>query len=45
MAAPGVHVETLLDPTRYSATQLDRASRIAAMLNRGTLVLAEPPQR
>lgn len=42
---PGVQVETLQDPKRYTPIQLERASRIASQLNRGKLVLAEPPRR
>jgi len=38
-------VETLHDPARYTSEQLERASRIATLLNRGKLVLVEPPRR
>ena len=41
----GVQVETLDHPARYTNEQLDRACRIAKVLARGKLVLAEPPQR
>jgi len=40
-----VQVETLFNPSQYSAEQLKRACRIAELLRRGKLVLAEPPQR
>jgi hypothetical protein len=38
-----VHIETLHDPARYSAEQMGRAFAIAAALNRGKMVLVEPP--
>jgi hypothetical protein len=41
---PGVQIETLQHPSRYSAAQLDRACRIALLLDRGKLILVEPPQ-
>jgi hypothetical protein len=44
-ANPGVHIETLYSPVRYTDTQLDQACRIAAWLNRGRLVLLEAPRR
>jgi hypothetical protein len=45
MAIPGVHIETLHNPVRYSPAQIDRACYIAHMLRRGKFVLCEPPQR
>jgi len=45
MQVPGVHIETLHNPTRYSHAQIEKACTIAAMLNRGKLVLVEPPRR
>ena len=45
MPTPGVHIETLHDPARYSHVQIERACQLAAMLNRGKLVLVEPPRR
>ena len=45
MATPGVHIETLHDPARYSSLQIEQACALASMLNRGKLVLVEPPQR
>jgi hypothetical protein len=45
MQIPGVHIETLQNPVRYSYAQLERACVIAQLLNRGKLVLTEPPGR
>jgi hypothetical protein len=45
MQTPGVHIETLHNPTRYTHAQIEKACTIAAMLNRGKLVLVEPPRR
>jgi hypothetical protein len=45
MQIPGVHIETLHNPTRYSFAQIEKACSIAALLNRGKLVLVEPPRR
>ena len=45
MSLPEIHVETVDDPLRYSFAQIERACRIAQALNRGRLVLAEPPVR
>ena len=44
MQVPGIHVETLEDPSRYSAAQIELACALAQMLNRGKLVLLEPPE-
>ena len=45
MQIPGVHIETLHNPTRYSFAQIERACAMAALLNRGKLVLVEPPRQ
>jgi hypothetical protein len=37
------HVETLLKPSAYPEAQIIFAYAIQAALNRGTLVLVEPP--
>lgn len=42
---PGVNIETLFSPSRYTYAQLDRACAIAHALNRGRLILCEPPAR
>jgi hypothetical protein len=41
---PGVHIETLDKPTRYTPAQIETACRVAAMMNRGKLILVEPPE-
>ncbi len=41
----GVHIETLHNPVHYTYAQIERACAIAQMLNRGKLVLVEPPRR
>jgi hypothetical protein len=45
MGTPGVRVETLHNPLRYTQTQVELACQVAALLNRGKLVLALPPGR
>jgi hypothetical protein len=45
MQIPGVHIETLHNPVRYTYAQIERACAIAQLLNRGKLVLIEPPRR
>ena len=45
MQIPGVHIETLHNPVRYTYAQIEKACAIAQMLNRGKLVLVEPPGR
>jgi len=45
MASPGVHIETLHDPAHYTPIQIEKACAVASMLNRGKLVLVEPPRR
>jgi hypothetical protein len=45
MQVPGVHIETLHNPVRYTPDQIDKACAIAQLLDRGKLVLVEPPKR
>ncbi len=45
MQIPGVHIETLHNPGHYSGTQIEKACAVAQLLNRGKLVLIEPPRR
>jgi hypothetical protein len=45
MQIPMVHVETLENPVRYSPEQIEKACAIAQLLERGKLVLLEPPRR
>jgi hypothetical protein len=45
MQIPGVHIETLHNPVRYTYAQIEKACAIAQLLNRGKLVLVEPPRR
>jgi hypothetical protein len=45
MPTPGVHIETLHDPTRYTHVQIETACALANLLNRGKLILVEPPLR
>ncbi len=42
---PGVHLEMLHHPNRYSPDQIERASQFAAALGRGRFVVCEPPRR
>jgi hypothetical protein len=42
--AKPVHVETIQPACRYPWAQLTQACTIAQALNRGKLVLAEPPR-
>ena len=44
MPVPGVHIETLHNPARYTYDQLEMACAVALLLNRGRLVLAELPR-
>src|SRR5687767_1351693 len=44
MQVPGVHIETLHNPTRYTHAQIEKACTLAAMLTRGKLAPAEPPR-
>ena len=45
MLIPGVYIETLQNPVRYTYSQIERACAIAQLLGRGKLVLVEPPRR
>jgi hypothetical protein len=45
MHLPGVHIQTLHNPKLYTDAQIDRACEIAQQINRGKLLLCEPPQR
>ena len=45
MQMPGVHIETIHNPRRYTYAQIDRARAIAQRLGRGKLVLIELPKR
>ena len=44
-ATPGVHIETLHHPIRYTYAQMERACVVAQLLNRGKFILTEPPGR
>lgn len=43
MLIPGVHIETVHHPIRYTHQQIEKATLVAAFMNRGKLVLAEDP--
>ena len=45
MSQPGLWIETLENPVRYTDAQIDRAVRIAEQINRGKFLLCEPPRR
>lgn len=45
MQLPGCHIETMQNPALYSHQQIERAAAIASALQRGKLVLVEPPRR
>lgn len=45
MATPSAHIETLYNPVRYTYDQIERAVKLATTLNRGKLILCEPPRR
>jgi hypothetical protein len=45
MGIPGVHIETIHNPIRYTYAQIEQACKIAAALGRGKLILAEAPRR
>jgi hypothetical protein len=45
MQMPGVHIETIDNPCRYTYAQIDRACAIAQRLGRGKLILVESPKR
>ena len=42
MQMPGVHIESIHNPRRYTNAQIDRGCAIAQRL--GRLVLVEPPK-
>lgn len=44
MQIPGVHIETLHNPVRYTYAQIEQACAIASALNRGKLIVLEPPK-
>jgi hypothetical protein len=44
MQLSGVYIETLYSPVRYTAAQIEKACAIAKSLDRGKLVLVEPPK-
>jgi hypothetical protein len=43
--SPSILIETLDHPLRYTTQQLDRARRLAELLDRGRLILCETPGR
>jgi hypothetical protein len=43
MPFPGVYIETLHNPARYTYAQVDTACAVAQLLRRGKFVLVEPP--
>ena len=45
MPIPGVHLETLHNPVRYTQAQVEFAVSVASFLHRGRFVLCEPPKR
>jgi hypothetical protein len=45
MPVPGVHIETLHNPLRYTYAQIEMACTVAQMLDRGKFVLVERPRR
>jgi hypothetical protein len=45
MQISGVHIETLQSPLQYTYEQIELACAVARLLNRGKLVLVEPPRR
>ena len=44
MPIPGVLIETLHNPARYTYAQIEMGCAVAQILNRGRLVLAESPR-
>jgi len=40
----GIQIETLQNPAQYTYAQIEKACSLAALLNRGKLVLVEPPR-
>jgi hypothetical protein len=45
MPIPGVDIETIHNPCRYTYTQIEKACKVAQLLARGKLVLVEAPKR
>ena len=45
MDIPRVHIETIHNPLRYTFAQIEQACAIAELLDRGKLILVEPPRR
>jgi hypothetical protein len=45
MEIPDFRIETLHNPVRYTNAQIAMACAIAQSLNRGRLLLVEPPRR
>jgi hypothetical protein len=45
MPIPGVHIETIHNPCRYTYAQIEKACKVAKLLARGKLVLVEAPNR
>ena len=45
MPVPGVHIETLHNPVRYTYAQIETACAVAQRLARGKFVLVEPPRQ
>jgi hypothetical protein len=45
MQIPGVYIETLYNPARYTYAQIETACAIAQRLRRGKLLLDESPRR
>ena len=43
MQIPGVHIETLHNPVRYTYAQIEKACAIAQMLNRGSSCSSNRP--
>jgi hypothetical protein len=44
MPFPGVCIETLHNPVRYTYAQIETACAVAQLLRRGKLVLVESPR-
>jgi hypothetical protein len=44
MQVPGVHIESIRNPRRYTYAQIDRARGIAHRLGRVKLVRSRPPE-
>lgn len=45
MHIPGAHLVTIHNPACYTTAQIDKACALAYVLQRGQLVLCEPPRR